>query len=56
ASLGALADFQVSRDFRIGYAYEYYVSEIRPYFGGTHEVLLIFEAFNERRKKSPRYF
>ncbi|MCF7559302.1 type IX secretion system membrane protein PorP/SprF [Sabulilitoribacter multivorans] len=56
ASIGAIADFQVSRDIRIGYAYDHYISEVRPYFGGTHEVLLIFEAFNEKRKKSPRYF
>lgn len=56
ASIGALADFQITKELRIGYAYEHYVSEIRPYFGGTHEVLLIFEPFNEKRKKSPRYF
>ena len=56
ASIGALVDFQISNEFRIGYAYEHYVSDIRPYFGGTHEVLFIYEVFNDKRRKSPRYF
>ena len=56
ASIGGLADFQISKQFRIGYAYDHFVSDIRPYLGGTHEILLIFEAFNDRRIKSPRYF
>jgi type IX secretion system PorP/SprF family membrane protein len=56
ASLGALADFQVSKQLRIGYAYEYPLSDIRSYTSGTHEVLLIFEVFKSTRIKSPRYF
>ncbi len=56
ASVGALADFQVTNQFRIGYAYEHFVSDLRPYLGATHEILLIYEVFNERRVKSPRYF
>ncbi|MBQ0734065.1 type IX secretion system membrane protein PorP/SprF [Aquimarina celericrescens] len=56
ASVGALADFQVTNQFRVGYAYEHFVSDLRPYLGATHEILLIYEVFNERRVKSPRYF
>lgn len=55
-AFGALADFQISKQLRIGYAYEIPNSEIRPYTNGTHEVLLIFEVFKSKRVKSPRYF
>jgi type IX secretion system PorP/SprF family membrane protein len=56
AALGAIADFQVSKQLRIGYAYEYPLSDLRPYTSGTHEILLMFEVFKSKRIKSPRYF
>lgn len=55
-AFGAIADFQVSKQLRIGYAYEYPISDIRPYSNGTHEILLMFEVFKSKRVKSPRYF
>ncbi len=55
-ALGAIVDFQVSKPFRIGYAYEHPISDIRPYATGTHEILLMFEVFKSKRVKSPRYF
>lgn len=56
AAIGGIADFQVSKQLRIGYAYEYPISDLRPYTSGTHEVLLMFEIFKSKRIKSPRYF
>ncbi|MEL0644788.1 MULTISPECIES: type IX secretion system membrane protein PorP/SprF [unclassified Olleya] len=57
STIGALADFQVSPQMRIGYAYEHYITDLRPYTGGTHEILLMFEVFKPtKRVKSPRYF
>jgi len=56
ASLGGIVDFQVSKQLRIGYAYEYPLSDIRFYTSGTHEFLLMFEVFKSKRVKSPRYF
>lgn len=56
AAVGGLADFQVSKQLRIGYAYEYPISDIRAYTSGTHEILLMFEIFKSKRIKSPRYF
>lgn len=56
AAIGGLADFQVSKQLRIGYAYEYPISDIRAYTSGTHEILLMFEIFKSKRIKSPRYF
>ncbi|WP_452224641.1 PorP/SprF family type IX secretion system membrane protein [Lacinutrix chionoecetis] len=56
-TLGVLADFQVSQQLRIGYTYEYFLSDLRPYTSGTHEILLMFEVYKPRKRiKSPRYF
>ncbi len=56
AAIGGIADFQISKQLRIGYAYEYPLSDIRAYTSGTHEILLMFEVFKSKRIKSPRYF
>ena len=56
AAIGGLADFQVSQQLRLGYAYEYPISDLRAYTSGTHEVLIMFEIFKSKRIKSPRYF
>jgi len=59
SNFGAFMDYQISKNFRIGYAYDLPTATIRPYSGGTHEVILIFEpTLNTRRDlyKSPRYF
>ena len=56
-ALGFIADFQVLRDWRIGYTFELPTSEIRPYTDGTHEFFLMYEVFNPRRREtSPRYY
>ena len=56
-SVGAFADFQALDWARIGYGYDLTTSELAPYAGGTHEILLIFE-FKSKvgRYKSPRFF
>lgn len=56
SSLGAIVDFQVSKQLRVGYAYEYPFSDINRFSSGTHEILLMFEVFKSKRVKSPRYF
>jgi type IX secretion system PorP/SprF family membrane protein len=57
AAIGGIVDFQVSRQLRIGYAYEKPISDIARYTTGTHEVLLIYEfKFISDKLKSPRYF
>ncbi len=56
-ALGALVDFQISKQFRIGYAYEHPLSDINQYSNGTHEILVMFELGEKNyRAKSPRYF
>lgn len=58
SNFGALMDYQVSKDIRVGYAYDLPTSTIRPYTGGTHEIILIYELRKKQRGpiKSPRYF
>ncbi|NLP57430.1 type IX secretion system membrane protein PorP/SprF [Lutibacter sp. B1] len=54
---GALADFQVTDQFRIGYTYEIPTGDIRTYTSGSHEILLMYEfRFMKNKQKSPRYF
>lgn len=55
--LGAIVDFQVSDQLRVGYTYEIPTGEIRPYTTGSHEILLMYEfRFMKKSQKSPRYF
>ena len=57
AAIGGIIDFQVSRQLRIGYAYEKPISDIASYTTGTHEILLMYEfKFMSSKLKSPRYF
>jgi type IX secretion system PorP/SprF family membrane protein len=57
AAFGALIDFQVTEQFRIGYTYELPTGEIRPYTSGSQEILLMYEfRFTKKNLKSPRYF
>jgi len=56
-AIGFMSDFQVLRDWRVGYTFELPTSEIRPYTSGTHEIIIMFEVFNPRRREtSPRYY
>lgn len=57
-SFGALLDFQVTNDIRIGYAYDLPTGDVKPYTTGTHEVILIYEVGFPKKgpAKSPRYF
>ncbi|OQD41513.1 PorP/SprF family type IX secretion system membrane protein [Croceivirga radicis] len=59
SNFGAFADYQISKNLRLGYAYDLPTSLTRPYTGGTHEVILIFEPKLNKKEdlyRSPRYF
>lgn len=57
AAFGAIVDFQVTKQFRIGYSYEVPTGDIRPYTSGSQEILLMYEfRFTKNKLKSPRYF
>ncbi len=56
-AIGAFIDFQIFEPLRIGYGYEYSISDLRPYTTGSHEIILIYELrFQNTKYKSPRFF
>jgi type IX secretion system PorP/SprF family membrane protein len=56
-SAGALVSFQLSKQLTIGYAYDYPISDLKPYTSGSHEIMLMFDfKFDKSKYKSPRYF
>lgn len=42
-SFGGLATFQINKNFKAGYSYEYNTSKIRQFTTGSHEIFLIYE-------------
>ena len=56
-AVGALAQYHITNDFTVGYSYDYPLSTLRNYSGGSHEIMLGF-AFGNKLKgiRSPRYF
>ena len=55
-AIAAMTDYQISKQLRIGYTFEYSTSDINNFSDGTHEILLMFEVFKSKSVKSPRYF
>ncbi len=56
-AIGGFVDFQIFEPLRIGYGYEYSISDLRPFTSGSHEVILIYELrFQNTKYKSPRFF
>ncbi len=56
-AVAAMIDFQIARHLRLGYAFDYSITELRKFHNGSHELLLGFEIFPKRAlTKSPRYF
>ncbi len=52
-----LTALQLSNQFRMGYSYDYTLTKLKDFSGGTHEVSLnyIF-SYNNKKVTSPRYF
>ena len=56
-SFSGLVGFQVTPNIRIGYAYDRVVSDIKTVSDASHEIILTFDLFfNKRTLRSPRYF
>jgi len=56
-SFSGLVGFQILPSLRIGYAYDSVVSEIKSVGGSSHEIILTWDVFfNKRTLRSPRYF
>lgn len=56
-SVSALAGFQISNSFYIGYAFDYTVTELNKYNDGSHELVLRYQFMKKASQiKSPRFF
>ena len=56
-AISAIAVFQVNDQMRIGYSYDYTLTDIRDYSSGSHEITLGYDfTFKKSRVISPRYF
>ncbi len=56
-SAGVFVQYQISNQFKIGYAFEMGTGKIRKYNAGTHEIMLSYDfLFKGKSLSSPRYF
>ncbi len=54
---GILLQYEINNKFKIGYAYDYILSDIRRYSDGSHEIMLGFDLIRGYGGDvSPRYF
>lgn len=54
----AMFDIQILPELRLGYAYDYTISNLKPFNKGTHELMLRYEFSNKKKERilSPRYY
>ena len=56
-SISGLVNFGVTKDFRIGYAYDFTTSNLGNFNSGSHEVFLLWDLdFSRDNVVSPRFF
>lgn len=57
-AVSGLVNFNVTPDIKVGYAYDYTVSNLGQFNSGTHEIFLLFDLYllGKGRDKSPRFF
>lgn len=56
ASISALAGFQISDSWFIGYGYDRETTKLNRYNSGSHEIFLRYEFFNRTKVSAPRFF
>ncbi|MFA6260979.1 MAG: type IX secretion system membrane protein PorP/SprF [Bacteroidia bacterium] len=56
-SFVGMIELQAASNFRIGYAYDYTITNLSNYTSGTHEIILRYElGFGKSKVITPRYF
>lgn len=56
-SVGAMANFAVTPELRIGYAYDYTTSALSASTSGSHEIMILFDLSSLKKVSiSPRFF
>jgi hypothetical protein len=53
-----MLDINITNQFRVGYAYDYTLSDINDFANGSHEIMLGFDFGKgvDIKTRSPRYF
>jgi type IX secretion system PorP/SprF family membrane protein len=54
-SVSSMLGFQITPEIRVGYAYDYTLSNLGNYNSGTHEIILLFDIL-DNKLRSPRFF
>jgi type IX secretion system PorP/SprF family membrane protein len=56
-AVGAIAQYLLTNDLSVGYSYDYPLSPLRNFSGGSHEIMIGYEFGNALKGiRSPRYF
>ncbi len=56
-SFGAMVNFAITPNLRLGYAYDHVISDIKTVAPASHEFILLFDLnFPKKVSQSPRYF
>lgn len=56
-SFGAMVNYQVAPNLKVGYAYDHITSDLKVTTPASHEIILLFDVnFNKKVSRSPRYF
>lgn len=56
-SFGAMVNFAITPNLRIGYAYDHIISDLKTEAPSSHEIMLLFDLnFPKKVSRSPRYF
>jgi len=56
-SAGIYVQYQISNQFKVGYAFEFSTTQLRAHNAGTHELMISYDLLlNNKSFASPRYF
>jgi hypothetical protein len=56
-SFGAMVNYAINPNLKIGYAYDHIVSDLKVTTPSSHEIILLFNLnFPRKVSQSPRYF
>ncbi len=55
-AIALILEYQINKELRIGYAFDYTYSRLNSYSGGTHEVMIGYDFTRFAKIKTPRYF
>lgn len=56
SAVSALAGFQISNSWFLGYGYDLETTKLSKYNSGSHEIFLRYELFKNNRISTPRFF